>query len=102
MAINIFDANAFSKLVEMEGAEWLRQQQEALAHAANDARVPHENSFVGAVMQLAEHGDTVIIYGLHGWHRYSVGMDGEIWFLRYFCVNAADVEKARVVGFNIG
>lgn len=101
MSINIFNEDAFSKLVEMEGDAWLRQQQEALAQATS-GRALHENSFIGAVLQLAEHGDTVIIYGLNGWHRYSVGMDGEIWFLRYFCVNEADVEKARTVGFNIG
>lgn len=122
MTIRIDDANAWDKLVEMEGDRWASEQrnQEARGDAFWEYCAPwyqavqHWTELAEARAALVAAGDWTeedaredarrmfcIVYGLGGWHRFIVRRDGVIEFSAHHAPNEETVERARALGFDI-
>lgn len=84
-------------LVNMEGPEWL-EEQEGWDESASDINVPA--SLEGAKKQLAA-GKTAFIRGRLGWHHYLVEEDGTVAFVARHSKGDDYTELARQLGFKI-
>lgn len=89
-------------LAAVEGERWLERQRTGDFKGCSvfDAieelgRVPGDGPHAG------EWSIDTVIYGMDGWNRYRVRMDGEVQFIEAQAWGRAAVARAKHVGFEI-
>ena len=115
--VNIFDEDAFQKLVWVEGEYFRRTERDANEYSFHgvkslleETRASHYEAMRAEFASDEEcradwnengHGlFPCVIYGEHGLHRYIVKPDGRIWFSSGHA-RAEMADKAYAVGFDV-
>jgi hypothetical protein len=91
--IFIYDPDAYSKILEIEGENWIS--------GGGRATPPYDfetvlNSWKDSQEGYLEHS---VIYGASGVHRYLVAETGEVFYSRSHGIDAVD--KAQSLGFRL-
>ncbi len=77
-------------LIEMEGSDWYERHQPSWK----------ENSIDGALAEATSREDNRgIIYGVGGWHRYSVDSNGNVRYIE--SKGKVEAAKAKELGFKL-
>lgn len=107
MPVFIYEKDALQKMAEVEGREWLEQQEE-FGMCSFGAFLNEWNKKFRDRPDLREEGKDLgmsvesngAIYGSWGFNRYLVYYSGEIVFLR--CMSHdEEIKKAEKAGFRI-
>jgi hypothetical protein len=113
MSVHIYQVDALDRMAAVEGERWKQQQlnpknwdkwsfhvclQEWQLLDPQITQAQRENP---TYMNFSLHsgGTEGVIYGWHGWSRYTVRNSGEIWFIEAQSPTAAVTELARQAGF---
>jgi hypothetical protein len=108
MSVFIYEPDAFAKICQVEGPEYLKNQKN-FRNRSFAAFKKHWDRMIARNPELKELGkDCTIsvagnpaIYGWWGWNRYLVYYSGEIVFLDDLAINSEATKRAREIGFTI-
>lgn len=107
MSVFIFEPDAFDKICQVEGEEYIENQKN-FGNSSFDAFKRRWEEVISKKPSLKEEGKDMAItmgdgngaiYGLYGWNRYVVYYSGEIVFLESQAVSEKAIKRAREVGF---
>lgn len=106
MPVFIFEPDAFNKICQVEGPEYLENQKTFTKQYTFEGFKEEWEGLSSEVKELDKDMALIVdgnaaIYGWCGWNRYIVHLSGEIFFLDLIAISPRYIELAKKVGFSI-